>query len=187
MQVVTQIGPVLDLEFPAGIESIIKALKPFAIDLQSLLQMDCITDGAFGFYEIWIVRVLVIPVALMGLVGLQYAYERRRVDSSTALGYFKANTFVVVFLCYPGVCNQAFSMFNCRDLDGDLSVLVKDYSVTCSTERHRLFQFFAGIYIGCVSLGIPMYMVALMVRLANLVESFSEPAGLVFLISRNGK
>jgi hypothetical protein len=48
---------------------------------------------------------------MLAAVGVQYVYERRRVDRATALGYFKANAFVVVFLCYPGVCNQAFSMY----------------------------------------------------------------------------
>jgi hypothetical protein len=40
MQVVTQIGPVLDLEFPEGIQHIISALKPLAIDLQSCVYID---------------------------------------------------------------------------------------------------------------------------------------------------
>ena len=59
----------------------------------------------------------------------------------------------------PGVCNQAFSMFNCRGLDGGLSVLHKDYSIKCSTDRHAAFELIAGAYVICVSLGIPLYMV----------------------------
>ena len=64
-QVVTQIGPVLDLEFPPGIERIINVLKPFAIDLQSILQLDCLAGDQVGFYEIWVARVLVIPAAMV--------------------------------------------------------------------------------------------------------------------------
>ena len=71
---------------------------------------------------------------------------------------------MVVFLCYPGVCNQAFSLFNCRDLSDGLSVLTKDYGVACSTDRHFVFLLFAGVYICCVSVGIPLYMIVLMVR-----------------------
>ena len=74
------------------------------------MQLDCLSKGLLDFYMIWTVRVLVIPLALLSVVGVQYCYERRRVGQSTAAGYAKANTFVVVFLCYPGVCNQAFSM-----------------------------------------------------------------------------
>ena len=40
-------------------------------------------------------------------VGLQYVYERRRVDHATAMGYFKANAFVVVFLCYVSLPDVA--------------------------------------------------------------------------------
>ena len=100
----------------------------------------------------------------MSMVGVQYAYERRRVDQTTALGYFKANAFVVVFLCYPGACNQAFSMFLCRELDGGIRILIKDYSISCSTSQHKLFQLIAVIYVGVIAFGIPIYMGLLMVR-----------------------
>ena len=83
-----------------------EALKPFMIDLQSILQLDCLSGGVLDFYATWMVRVAIIPALMLCVVGLQYCYERRRVGASTAAGIFKANAFVVVFLCYPGVCNQ---------------------------------------------------------------------------------
>ena len=90
------------------------------------MQLDCLSKGLLDFYMIWTVRVLVIPLALLSVVGVQYCYERRRVGQSTAAGYAKANTFVVVFLCYPGVCNQAFSM-----VSGFLAMHVVSHGVTC--------------------------------------------------------
>jgi hypothetical protein len=42
-------------------------------------------------------------------VGLQYVYERRWVDHATALGYFKANAFVAVFLCYVSLLDVPHS------------------------------------------------------------------------------
>jgi hypothetical protein len=164
IQVVTQIPPVLDLDFPPGIQQILGHLKPLAVDLQSVVQLDCLAGTQITFYGFWIVRCFVLPALMMGVVGLQYAYERQRVDRSTTLGYFKANTFVVIFLCYPGACNQAFSMFNCRELDGGLSVLHKDYSISCTTDQHYWFALVAAAYVGVVSFGIPIYMVFLMVR-----------------------
>jgi hypothetical protein len=147
---------VLDLEFPPGIEWIISVLRPLAIDLSTILQLDCLVSTDFTFYGIWLLRVFVIPLCMMGLVGLQYIYERRRVDTSTALGYAKANIYLVVFLCYPGVCNQAFSMFNCRELDHGIRVLVKDYSISCNTDEHWVFQLIAGAYVAVFSFGIPI-------------------------------
>ena len=88
---------------------------------------DCLSAGLLDFYTKWVIRVFVIPALMLGLVGLQYYFERRRVGHSTAAGYFKANAFVVVFLCYPGVCNQAFGM-----VSGFLAMHVVSHGVACS-------------------------------------------------------
>eukprot|EP01051_Picozoa_sp_SAG22_P006424 SAG22_NODE_420_length_10739_cov_7.090320_10_plen_314_part_00 len=106
LQVVTQIGPVLDLEWPPMIQTLLDTLKPYAIDLQWIVQLDCLSGGALDFYATWVVRVFVIPAVMLSCVGLQYCYEQRRLGHHTAAGYAKANSFVIVFLCYPGVCNQ---------------------------------------------------------------------------------
>ena len=47
--------------------------------------------------------------------------------------------------------------FNCRNLDGGLRVLIKDYSIKCSTSQHDAFELIAGAYVVCISLGIPLY------------------------------
>ena len=53
--------------------------------------------------------------------------------------------------------SKRMSRFNCRDLDGGLRVLIKDYSIRCSTNQHDAFELIAGAYVVCVSLGIPLY------------------------------
>jgi hypothetical protein len=108
---VTQIGPVLDLEFPDGIQRILSALKPLAIDLQSILQLDCLAGSDFTFYAFWMVRCFLLPGLMLAAVGLQYVYERRRVDHATAMGYFKANAFVVVFLCYVSILDISIDWY----------------------------------------------------------------------------
>ena len=71
-------------------------------------------------------------------------------------------------------------MFNCRDLDGGLSVLHKDYSIKCSTDRHAAFELIAAAYVACVSLGIPLYMVR-STKCLKLVHSISWSATLLSL------
>jgi hypothetical protein len=39
---------------------------------------------------------------------------------------------------------------------------VKDYSIHCSTDRHKTFMVIAGMYIAVVALGIPLRMAQLM-------------------------
>ena len=68
-------------------------------------------------------------------------------------------------------------MFNCRELDGGLSVLHKDYSIKCSTDQHRAFELIAAAYVVCVSLGIPLYMVRSTIHL-RLLHSISLSATL---------
>ena len=85
---------------PDSIQRILNVRKPLAIDLQSILQLDCLAGSEFTFYAFWLVRCFLLPGLILAIVGLQYVYERWRVDNTTALGYFKANAFVVVFLCY---------------------------------------------------------------------------------------
>lgn len=138
IQVVTQIGPVLDLEFPANIRAVFEALKPFTIDLQSILQLDCLSGGLLDFYATWTVRVAIIPALMLCVVGLQYCYERRRVGASPAAGIFKANAFVVVFLCYPGVCNQVCANVFLSERPG---AVVAHCTLSCVSARTDCFVF----------------------------------------------
>ena len=64
-------------------------------------------------------------------------------------------------------------MFNCRTLDGGVRVLIKDYSIRCSTDRHAAFELIAGAYVICVSLGIPLYVrcASQLVRVAAAIDA----------------
>ena len=58
-------------------------------------------------------RVFVIPLLMVGVAGLRYAYVRHYTPEAAAdaAGSFKSNAFVVLFVVYPGICNECFSMF----------------------------------------------------------------------------
>ena len=92
----TQIGPVLHLDFPENMQWLLDALRPLAADLQSLLQIKCL--GEFGFYSIWVIRTLIIPLLLAGGVLLWYSNERRRLTEDIAVERCRGNLFVVTFL-----------------------------------------------------------------------------------------
>jgi hypothetical protein len=171
-QVVNQIGLVLDIEYPPMIKRMFSFLSPFAMNLKSILQLDCLGD--IQFYEEWTVRIFVIPLMMVAIVAARYAYAKRSSSSSStdAASRFHADLFVIIFLIYPGVCNEAFSMYNCRALDGDLTVLHMDYRIDCSSTVHSFYQLVAGAVIGVFSVGIPLGMVVLMLmRMADYEAS----------------
>jgi hypothetical protein len=162
MQVITQIGLVLGVELPPMIRNVISTLKPLAMSIKSFFQLDCL--GAIDFYQEWTVRVLVIPFVLLGLVSLWYAFEVRRGEAVDAAGNLKANIFFIIFVLYPGICNEAFSIFNCRRLDGGIRVLESDYRISCNDDNHTYYQFVSSVVIVTFSVGMPCSLVVMMLR-----------------------
>ena len=82
----------------------------------------------------------------------------------------------VIFIVYPSVCNQAFSMFNCRELDGGTRILLLDYSIECNTSTHLSFQAVAIVVVVVFSFGVPLYLIVLMVKRMQEYHTGAESA-----------
>ena len=161
-QVVTQVGPVLHMTFPAGIQSVITLLHPLAIDVQAFLQLGCL---GYSFYSMWMIRVFVVPLLLVGCAASLHMVKRSRGElTSNAMDDLKSSLFIVCFLVYPGVCNRSFSLFNCRRLTDSMSVLTSDYSIVCESDEHRAFQIVGFFVIVCFAIGVPIGTMVLMFR-----------------------
>jgi hypothetical protein len=101
VQVVNQIGLVLDITFPPMIQWMFDAVKLIAANLKDLLHLDCISD--FTFYQEWIIRVFIIPFTMLGIAVLHYTYMRRQGDdtaATNAMGGLMSNAFLILFLVY---------------------------------------------------------------------------------------
>ena len=101
IQVVSQIGLVLDIKLPPYIAAVFEWLKPFAGFLTDLVHLGCI--GTFSFYQKWIIKVFLVPAALLSVVTLRYAYVRYRGDvtaAKNAAGSLRSNVFFILFLLY---------------------------------------------------------------------------------------
>eukprot|EP01045_Picozoa_sp_COSAG04_P044111 COSAG04_NODE_14797_length_555_cov_0.567982_1_plen_149_part_01 len=130
-------------------------------------------------------RVFVIPLLLVGVAALRFTYVRhtRPEAAEDAAGNFHSHwdrlhrlvyraptdTMLVLSVSHrlayaAGVCNEAFSMFNCRGLDGDIQLLRTDFRVDCSTTQHHAFKIIAWTVIALFAVGIPVYLVVLMMR-----------------------
>ena len=69
-------------------------LAPFALDLQSLLQIKCLSD--FSFYTVWTVRTLVVPAVLAAAIYVLFVWEKRSIDDKVAAERARGNLFVLV-------------------------------------------------------------------------------------------
>eukprot|EP01045_Picozoa_sp_COSAG04_P021873 COSAG04_NODE_2392_length_4215_cov_30.281873_2_plen_985_part_01 len=101
VQVVSQIGLVLKLDFPPYVRQMFIWLKPFAVDIKSLFQLECLSD--LKFYHEWVLRVFIIPLILVGIAGSHYAYMQRKSGSSgvDAAASLRSHLFVILFVVYP--------------------------------------------------------------------------------------
>jgi len=108
IQVVSQIGLVLDIKLPPNIATVFEWLKPFAGFLTELFHLGCI--GSFSFYQKWIIKVFLVPAALLSVVTLRYVYVRYRGDATAvknAAGSLRSNVFFILFLLYRKCTSSA--------------------------------------------------------------------------------
>ena len=75
---------------------------------------------------------------------------------------------------YPGICNEAFSLFACRELDGGVVLLRTDYRVSCTDAEHGFFGLVAAVVIAVFSVGAPLLMIFSMLRRMSKFDSDSN-------------
>jgi hypothetical protein len=152
-QIAAQLGQVLHMEYPPYMTAMIELVRPLLADLRGILvHLDCI--GLGGAHRKFILHVFILPLLFLLVVFVRYIWQRRS-SLDNARAQLSSNIFIIIFLCYPSICNHAFGMFNCRLLADNLVVLEDDYSTRCDTGTHKLYKFIAGAVIVVVAFGIP--------------------------------
>jgi hypothetical protein len=164
-QIVGQLGQVLHVEYPPLVTRAIAVLRPLLADVWGLLfRLDCV--GLHGAYARFVLYVFALPLVFLVAVGLRFLWQRRRTPAE-AKEQLLSNVFVVVFLCYPTVCNHAFGIFNCRALSEALVVLQSDYATECGTPTHAFASLVAGLVVAVVAFGIPLGFATALLRRAR--------------------
>ena len=165
---------VLHVEYPPLMTRAIGWLRPLLADVWGLfVHLDCV--GLGDAYTKFVLYVFALPLAFLAAVLVAYLWQRRR-KAAEAREQLSSNVFVVVFLCYPTVCNHAFGLFNCRALSETLVVLSDDYSTECTTDLHRVFQLVAGLVIVVIAFGIPAGFVGALVAKARRFDAAGTDA-----------
>jgi hypothetical protein len=99
-QVTSQLGDVLNFQYPPMMRAVINAMKPvmdfWNILFQIIGSSECF--GLTGFTSKWVLRVVVLPAVLSLVVGILYMLERHNPKAGV---HVKARLFFAVFFCYP--------------------------------------------------------------------------------------
>jgi hypothetical protein len=96
------------------------------------------------------------------------ASRRRRLSrwqrtSESRVMLFRA-TFVILFLAYPSISLRVLQTFVCTEVHGE-HYLIADVSVRCFTPRWRAMAVYAGVMAAVYVVGLPLYILAILLRL----------------------
>ena len=196
-QVLAALGPVLHIHLPPFMQVLSEFLRSFIFDIRSIVQVDCWKcnggQRCFNYYFLWCIHIFAIP-AMMFLIGELIAYFRAvRADGEREVGSRdvivkedsakhkerlkherRSIRFFMLFLMYPSLCNQAFGLFNCRQLGPQLQLLIVDYRIDCSTSTHQLFMVMSGLVIAFVVAGVPVFCLWKMIEGRNKLKEEKE-------------
>ena len=171
-QVTSQLGDVLDFQYPGIFGDVIAALKPI-MDIWGLLfralgPSECF--GLHGFTSRWLLRVVGLPGVMSFIVLIIYFINVCRDGNRAAKANAKGNMFFVVFFCYPTITIVSVAAFICRPLTRDTSVLELDDAVICEDPSHVVMQWFSGAVVVIVAVGLPVFLGLLLTRKAKAFE-----------------
>jgi hypothetical protein len=172
---------VLRLELPDDVQEQMKLLKLAALDVGSL-DLGCALglQGEARFFAMWWLRVVGLPTLLLGLGAAHSLFVRwrRELDAEERREEWRDKCFLVLFLTFPNVCNAAFTLLDCRQLDGagKLEVLSQDYSVSCHSSAYKLHTYVDYAVIAAV-VAIPLVFAWQMTRGGDRGEGEGEGVG----------
>jgi hypothetical protein len=82
-----------------------------------------------------------------------------------------ATFLILTFLMLPSVTVKIFSTFACTHFEGDYGSFLKaDYSLDCTTPKHKSFQMFAGFMVLVYPIGIPCMYYCLLNKVKDRIE-----------------
>ena len=183
VQVVSQLGDVLHVQLPPLFVEWLATLRFLTVDLSAFLSqcmMPCLS-----VYKLWMIYVVAVPAVMAGLVALLYAVDLKR-EVKDAGDKFKIRGYFVLFLVYPTVCRRSFSLFNCRHLGADFSVLMQDFDISCQGERHTFYQWGAGVVIIVFIVGVPAVLFVQLFRTLATKEETQQDQYIISNLTREG-
>ena len=152
-QIVGNIRAVLHIQFPAQLAGLIDVFRPLVTPVFSVV-FEC--AGLTNFYRRWAVEVFVLPVILLMMLCLLFVYRRSSVGVAAARSMLFSETLLLLFVVYPYLTHNFFSMLNCRDLGPTTSRLVENYTIDCDADSQHTARMISVLFIGLFSFGVPI-------------------------------
>jgi hypothetical protein len=205
MQLLTQFISITGTQYPSIYGDYLKWLDIINLDMSWLLSAGCILRVSF-YNKLLITTLAPIVVAVvLGLIHLRVrhvyrtvnairhpATQRQKSSRTDALEHAKAkhtSAFLTfTFLIFSTVSTVVFQTFACDDLIGtNQSWLRTDYSVSCDTDIHDVYEAYAAVMIVIYPIGIPaLYAYLLWRHRARLNPTTANSSKATTALNNNG-
>ncbi|CAN0315338.1 unnamed protein product, partial [Scytosiphon promiscuus] len=122
------------------------------VDIGMIVSYSCLFSP--DFYERLLLATIVPAIVVAVLAGAYGSLKRNMVAARSRL---LSATLFFLFFVYSSVSYKIFQTFLCDPLDDGNVYLQADYSLTCSTKRHKAYTIYAGLMIIVYPIGIPVF------------------------------
>merc|ERR1711865_597726 len=152
----------------------------FNLEMFSMLEAPATCSLMVPFLEQFIVHMAYPVMLLLTVLGASTASNICGKKTTSAKSQRTAELYkvliVVVLLMYPGLATRIFGVFRCQQIDGVLHpVLSADVSQSCYLGKHYYYSIVAFVFMGLYIVGIPLYIVILLLRNRKALHDKSHP------------
>lgn len=152
-----QFGAIAGNIYPEKYQSFVSILIPINLDIGFMLSASCFVN--VDFYD-RLLLATITPLLVLTVMLVTYRVAKKRNESSEyAIRRVRQKhpsaALVVMFVTYSSISLTVFQTFVCDTLDNNVSYLRADYSLTCTTDRHRAFKAYAILMVFVYPIGVP--------------------------------
>ena len=185
LQVMTQLGSVLNLDFPAllpTLSAVLKSAGSLFFGVSDLFRrVRC-------SLKMFVMDVVGVPLILLSCVYLKYfLLDYNRVGKDEAQHVRRISSFFVAFMLYPSISHKIFSVFVCRKFGpDDNGWLEEDYSISCGSDKYLQLRSVATGLVVLIPVGLPVILTVLLRKRKRRLEEYRSLAmGSLFATTRD--
>ena len=154
-----QFSAIAGYVYPEEYETFLSYFSFTSFDIGALMTYSCLFSP--DFYERLLLSTIAPPIVLAMLGGAYYVAKRKQRPSRRQLlavrGNFLSAALFFVFFVYSSVSYKILQTFLCDPLDDGEVYLQADYSLTCTTKRHKVYTLYASVMVAVYPIGIPVF------------------------------
>lgn len=161
-QIQCSMGKTMEVTYPSIVESMFTAVRSLAnFDAFALPGFSCML-GSSVIHKFWLSALL--PPIIILVFGISYTVQTRKSDDNHRADVRESSlnwAFLGIFLIYPSICTNLFTIFHCFtvgvDENGaDVAYIMSDFRYQCSGDFYEAHYMLGLLFVLLYPIGIPV-------------------------------